>query len=84
MLPPRGACFLWGGVLPPGRVLAPGGCFLLGGSAPGGASSWGGVCVPGEDPPGRILLRAVRILLECILVLFFFFLEGSFHFLKSN
>ena len=33
-----------------------------GGSAPGG--SW----VPGGDPPGRLLLRAVRILLECILV----------------
>ena len=31
----------------------------------GGAWSWG---VPGGDPPGRLLLRAVRILLECILV----------------
>ena len=39
----------------------------------GGAWSWGeGVCsrgvVPGGDPLGRLLLRAVRILLECILV----------------
>ena len=33
----------------------------------GGAWSWGGV--PGGDlPPGRILLWAIRILLECILV----------------
>ena len=32
-----------------------------GGSAPGG--------VPDGDPPGRLLLRAVRILLECILVI---------------
>ena len=32
-----------------------------GGSAPGG--------VPGGDPPRRLLLRAVRIVLECILVL---------------
>ena len=31
----------------------------------GGAWSWG---VPGGDPPRRLLLRAVRILLECILV----------------
>ena len=36
------------------------GVLLLGGSAPGR--------VPGGDPPGRLLLRAVRILLECILV----------------
>ena len=28
---------------------------------------------PGGDPSGRLLLRAVRILLECILVLFVFF-----------
>ena len=39
-----------------------GGCFLLGGVCflPGGS---------GGDPPGRLLLRAVRILLECILLL---------------
>ena len=35
-------------------------CLLLGGSALGG--------VPGGDPPGRLLLWAVRILLECFLV----------------
>ena len=43
----------------------------------GGVSARGGpgvgVCLlqgrPGGDPPGRLLLRAVRILLECILVL---------------
>ena len=36
-----------------GGCLLPGGCLLLGGSG---------------DPPGRLLLWAVRILLECILV----------------
>ena len=36
----------------------------------GGACSWRGLLpgVPGGDPPGQLLLRAVRILLECILV----------------
>ena len=59
-------CFLLGGassqgVLPPEGVLPPAGvCFL-----PGGASSRG--CLV-ETPPGRLLLRAVRILLKCILV----------------
>ena len=51
-----------------------GGCLLPGGgdawsrglSAPGGDSVPGGYLV--ETPPGRLLLRAVRILLECILV----------------
>ena len=51
-----------------GGVLLPGGCLIPGGSAPRG----GGVPGPGgclvETPPGRPLLRAVRILLECILV----------------
>ena len=56
---------------------------LQGDLLPGGACSWwgGGVCsqgrsalgVPGGDPPGRLLLRAVRILLECILVFVRFF-----------
>ena len=36
-------------------------------SGPGGAWSGG---VPGGEPPGRPLMRAVRILLECILVYF--------------
>ena len=41
-----------------------------GGSAPGGVSAPGeGWCLV-ETPPGRLLLRAVRILLECILVIF--------------
>ena len=29
--------------------------------------------VPGGDPPGWLLLRAVRILLECILVILILF-----------
>ena len=54
-----------------------GGCLVPGGSAPGGVPGLGGCLVPGdvcsggclvETPPGRPLLRAVRILLECILV----------------
>ena len=59
-------------------ILLTGGCFLLGGaSSIGGASSRGvlpsGGCfllggVPGGDPPGRLLLWTIRILLECILV----------------
>ena len=44
-----------------GGVPTPVGGLLPGGSGPGG--------VPGGDPPGRLLLRAVRILLECIVVL---------------
>ena len=44
-------------------------CLSTGGYlVPGGF----GLGVPGGDPPGRLLLRAVRILLECILVLFNF------------
>ena len=56
-----------------------GGCLLGGGRVSArGVSAQGGVCsggclvrgVPGEyPPPGRPLLRAVHILLECIVVL---------------
>ena len=55
--------------------LLPGGCLVLGelpgpgGSAPGGAACW--------RPPGWLLLRAVRILLECILVIIF--MKSIFH-----
>ena len=48
-----------GGGLLPGGVPGPEGVFSRGGLVPGGA--W-------WRPPGRLLLRAVRILLECILV----------------
>ena len=41
-------------------VSGPGGCLFPWGSGPGG--------VPGGEPLGRLLLRAVRILLKCILV----------------
>ena len=59
-----GACFQRGGV--PGL----GGCLLPGGLLLGGACSRGGGAAGGVwwRPPGRLLLRAVRILLECILV----------------
>ena len=45
----------------PGGLLLEGGCLVPGGSAPGEG-------VPAGDPPRRLLLRAVRIQLECILV----------------
>ena len=75
----RGACSGDGGEVPASRgwvCLLPGG-LLLGvassrgvpapaGSAPGVVPAPGGL--PAEDPPGWLLLRAVRILLECILV----------------
>ena len=57
-----------GGVCSGGYLLL-GGCLLRGG---GWWGCRGGVSAPGvclvETPPGRPLLRAVRILLECILV----------------
>ena len=66
-----------------GGVWSRGGACFRGVPAPGGACSWevptpGGGSVPGgyllqggawwRPPPGRLLLQAVRILLECILV----------------
>ena len=53
---------------PGGSGLGEGGCLVQGGLLPGGR-----VGVPGGDPPGRLLLWAVRILLKCIL------LPESFH-----
>ena len=53
-----GVCFQ--GVPGPGGCLLPGGCLVPGGVCSGG--------MPGGDPLGRLLLRAVRIILECILV----------------
>ena len=53
-LPGPGGCLVWGVPGPRGEgCLVPGGCLVLGGV---------------ETPPGRLLLRAVRILLEFILV----------------
>ena len=58
---PQGGGLLLGRVCCQGSAWSGGGSLLLGGClVPGG--------VPGGDPPGRLLLRAVRILLECILV----------------
>ena len=69
-----GGCLLPGGAWPRGVCLLPGGCLHPGGgSAPGGPWSQGGVCSqggPGGDPRGWLLLRVVRILLECILFYF--------------
>ena len=59
-----GAYFM--GCLLRGECLVPGGLVRE-----GGAWSWEGCLVPGVpggDPPGWLLLWAVRILLECILV----------------
>ena len=68
----------WGGLLP-GRVClvsvgsAPGGCLVQEGV---GGDLLRGVCLvlggAWWRPPGRLLLRAVRILLECILVSYIF------------
>ena len=54
-VPSLGMCAWSGGV--PGLGGVPG---------PGGVCSWGGWCL--VENPLRLLLRAVRILLECILV----------------
>ena len=77
-----GVCFLggicsWGGCLVWGCLL-PGGVCSRGVSAHRGVCSRGGVCSQGglvetAPPPGRLLLRTVRILLECILVCDFSF-----------
>ena len=47
-------------ILSTGGVPGPGGCLVLGGCLVPGGAWW--------RSPGRVLLRAVRILLECILV----------------
>ena len=77
-------CLLLGGVwcLVLGGLL-PGGCLVPGGSAPGGVSALGGG-VPGGDPPRWLLLRAVCILLECILVLLILFSFFSYYFKLYN
>ena len=66
-----------GGVPDPGGGVGAwsrgGGCLILGGAwswgvpGPGGVALSRGGCLV-ETPHGRLLLRAVRILLECILV----------------
>ena len=54
-----------GGVCSPGGCLVPWGVWSQGGLLSRGVCSPEGVCLV-ETPPGRLLLRAVRILLECI------------------
>ena len=68
----RGRGLLPGGGLVQGGLVrggsGPGGlCLLQEGACSGGVSAPGGVCAWWR-PPRRLLLRAVRILLECILV----------------
>ena len=63
-----------------GGVPAPGGAWSGGMPGPGGACSRGGAW---ETPPGRLLLRAVRILLECILVCRFM-IDGKCAFLRAS
>ena len=86
----RGKVCSWG-CLVPGKRLCSGGCLVLGGVCSGGCLVLGGVCsqwVPGPrwvgipacteaDTPRqrRLLLRMVRILLECILVLVYCFIK---------
>ena len=66
-VPGPGGCLVPGGGAWSGGLMVPGGCLVLGVPGPGGCEPAPGG-VPGGDPPGRLLLRAVRILLECILV----------------
>ena len=81
----RGGAWFGGGVcsqgVPGPRGSAPGGVPGPRGSAPGGGGAWfqggawsGGVGIPActeADPQERwLLLQTVRILLECILVLY--------------
>ena len=57
-----------GGVVPGlGGVHGPGGAWSWGCTWSGGGCAWSGVLVE-TPPPRRLLLRVVRILLECILV----------------
>ena len=77
-----------GGCLLPGGVSGSGGCLVPGGVPGPGGGAWsrGGACsgrsgpVGGTwwRPPRRLLLRAVRILLECILVYCAFVTQGHF------
>ena len=60
--------------------LVPGGCLVLGGTWSRGLPAPRGACSGGvEIPPWRLLLRAVRILLECILVNHWFTRNETYH-----
>ena len=92
---PEGGCLVLGGVPGPGGCLVPGEsawwryphvCYSVHRGVPGpgagGAWSWGVPGpggVPGGDTSRQLLLRAVRILLECILVLNTFLLHVYEH-----
>ena len=64
-----------GGAWSPGGVPGPGGWGVPGPGGWGVPGPGGGVCA---DPPRWLLLRAVRILLECILV------EKKFHVTRNS
>ena len=72
-----------------GGCLVPGSAWSRGGrSARSGGAAWswgmpGPVGVPGGEPPGQLLLRAVRILLECILLYLLFLKIDVFQFLAE-
>ena len=64
---------VWSGGSGPWGVPGLEGAWSWGVSGPGGSGPRRvprPMGVPGGDPAGRILLRAVRILLECILVVY--------------
>ena len=68
---PGGGVCSWGGACSRGCLLQGGAWSQRGVSALGGYLLLGGCLIPGGVPGGyspRLLLRAVRILLECILV----------------
>ena len=77
--------FTGGGDLLPGGVPGPGGGACSGG-VPGGGCVWSGGMPGGEPPPRGLLLRTVRILLECILVwaFFYFFINEQMDFKLWN
>ena len=82
-LPPANE--VWGKVICLQACVCPqGGCLVGGGACSGGCAWSGGCLLPGgawwRHPPGRPLLRAVRILPECILVSKCFLPENSFSF----
>ena len=74
-VPALGGCLVLGVACSRGGACS-WGCLVPEGSSPGGCLLWG---VPGGEPPRWLLLRAVRILLECILVMKVLKSKNFFH-----